>query len=64
VRRELGVLHPDLLLRLHERHPDRYPVLLESVAGEPGLGRHDLLFALPGERLLREADGRLSGPPH
>ena len=62
MRRELGVLHPDLLLRLHERHPDRYPVLLESVAGEPGLGRHDLLFALPGERLLREADGSLSGP--
>jgi anthranilate synthase component 1 len=62
VRREFGVLHPELLLRLHERHPDRYPVLLESVAGESRLGRYDLLFALPGERLVREADGRLSSP--
>ncbi len=62
MRREFGVLHPDLLLRLHERHPDRYPVLLESVAGEARLGRYDLLFALPGERLVRAAGGRPDGP--
>jgi anthranilate synthase component 1 len=38
-------------LALHERHPDRYPVLLESVDGDGVLGRHDLLLALPGARL-------------
>jgi anthranilate synthase component 1 len=63
VRRALGVLQSDLLLRLHERHPDRYPVLLESVAGDAKLGRYDLLLAMPGERLVLGADGRLSGPP-
>ena len=46
-----GVLPPDLLLRLHERHPGRYPVLLESVGDDARLGRYDLLFALPGARL-------------
>jgi len=62
VRRSLGVLQPDLLLRLHERYPARYPVLLESVAGDSRLGRHDLLFALPGAQLVLEADGSLNGP--
>jgi anthranilate synthase component 1 len=49
------------LLALHERFPDRYPVLLESVGGNTPLGRYDLLLALPGERLTREAGGALQG---
>lgn len=49
------------LLALHERFPDRYPVLLESVGGVEPLGRHDLLFALPGERLVQSPDGSLTG---
>jgi anthranilate synthase component I len=49
------------LLALHERFPDRYPVLLESVSGADSLGRHDLLFALPGERLVQAPDGSLAG---
>ncbi len=49
------------LLALHERFPARYPVLLESVSGAAELGRHDLLFALPGERLTSTADGTLEG---
>jgi anthranilate synthase component 1 len=50
------------LLRLHEAWPDRYPVLLESVGGEPGLGRYDVLFALPGDRLTLDRDRKVSGP--
>jgi anthranilate synthase component 1 len=49
------------LLALHERYPDRYPVLLESVSGADALGRYDVLFALPGERLVQLPDGRLTG---
>ena len=49
------------LLALHERFPARYPVLLESVSGEEPLGRHDVLFALPGERLTQLPDGSLAG---
>jgi len=63
VRREPALLDDDALLRLHERHPDRYPVLLESVGGPPDLGRYDVLLALPGERLLLQADGRLEASP-
>jgi anthranilate synthase component I len=40
----------DLLL-LHEFAPQRYPFLLESVAGHPQSGRWDILFAAPGEAL-------------
>ncbi len=58
-----GATDPDALLQLHERHPGRYPVLLESVGGGPELGRHDLLFALPGTMLVQHADGRIEGPP-
>jgi len=61
VRRSLGAVAPDLLLRLHERHPDRYPALLESVGGAPRLGRYDVLFALPGSLLQLNADGSLAG---
>ena len=49
------------LLALHERFPARYPVLLESVSGEEPLGRYDVLFALPGERLSQLPDGSLAG---
>ena len=58
-----GATDPDALLKLHERHPARYPVLLESVGGGLELGRHDLLFALPGPALVQHADGRIEGPP-
>jgi anthranilate synthase component 1 len=51
----------DSLLRLHERHPERYPILLESVGGDPSLGRYDVLFAAPGERLLLPAQGDCEG---
>ena len=37
---------PDLLA-LHELDPQRYPFLLQSVAGHPVSGRYDLLFAFP-----------------
>ncbi len=50
---------PDLLLALHARFPERYPVLLESVAGGGTLGRYDLLFACPGVRLVKHGDGRV-----
>jgi anthranilate synthase component I len=60
VTRARGRLDDDALLRLHERHPDRYPVLLESVGGPAALGRYDVLMALPGERLVLEADGSLA----
>ncbi|HEX5651030.1 MAG TPA: aminodeoxychorismate synthase component I [Steroidobacteraceae bacterium] len=49
------------LLALHERFPGRYPVLLESVSGAEALGRTDLLFALPGARLVQQPDGTLGG---
>jgi len=49
------------LLALHERFPARYPVLLESVSGDEPLGRHDVLFALPGEQLSQLPDGSLAG---
>jgi len=63
VRHWAGATDPDALLRLHERHPGRYPVLLESVGGGPDLGRYDLLLALPGASLVQHADGRIDGPP-
>ncbi len=62
MRQAVGRLPPDRLLELHEQHPGHYPVLLESIGDDARLGRHDLLFALPGERLVRHADGSLSGP--
>jgi len=50
----------DLLL-LHERYPERYPFLLESVAGHPQSGRWDILFADPGAALVGRRDG-IEGP--
>jgi anthranilate synthase component 1 len=62
VRRGSQASDADVLLRLHETRPERYPVLLESVGGEPDLGRYDLLFALPGASLVLHPDGTLDGP--
>jgi anthranilate synthase component 1 len=51
----------DTLLELHERYPDRYPVLLESIGGGAAIGQHDLLLTLPGERLTLTGNLRLEG---
>jgi anthranilate synthase component 1 len=45
------------LLRLQSAHPERYPLLLESVAGGNALSRWDLLLAGNGEGLRLDADG-------
>jgi anthranilate synthase component 1 len=50
------------LLALHARHPDRYPVLLESAATGATLGRYSLLLGAPGERLQLDDAGGLTGP--
>lgn len=50
------------LLRLHAADPAQFPFLLESVAHGTPQSRYDLLFASPGETLVLQADGRLSGP--
>jgi anthranilate synthase component I len=42
---------------LHRLAPQRYPFLLQSVAGHPLAGRYDLLFAFPGEALESGRDG-------
>jgi anthranilate synthase component 1 len=52
---------PDLLA-LHAARPQRYPVLLESVASGGDGARYDLLFATDGVALVSDAEGRLSGP--
>jgi anthranilate synthase component 1 len=39
------------LFSLHRLAPERYPFLLESVAGHPLAGRYDMLFAFPGAAL-------------
>jgi anthranilate synthase component I len=46
------------LFDLHAAHPERYPFLLQSVAGHPQSGRYDLLFAHPQDALaLRAGEG-------
>jgi anthranilate synthase component 1 len=50
------------MLALHARHPDRYPVLLESAAAGSPHGRYSLLLAAPGERLRLGDSGQLAGP--
>ncbi len=56
----LGRLDALHLLALHQHHPERYPVLLESAA--PSLQGHnyDILMAFPGERLQLHAIQGLS----
>ncbi len=50
------------LLALHARHPDRYPVLLESGGPVSGVGRFDVLMAFPGDVLKLDSEWYLSGP--
>ncbi|HEY7377735.1 MAG TPA: hypothetical protein VH542_03520, partial [Steroidobacteraceae bacterium] len=45
------------LLELRARWPERYPALLESAARSEALGRYDILFAFPEERLSAESPG-------
>ncbi len=49
------------MLALHERYPERYPVLLDSSAAGQPLGRFTLLLAAPAGRLLLDRDRRLQG---
>lgn len=58
----LNLPHGFDLLDLHIRAPERYPFLLESVAGGTAQGRFDILFACPGETLRLADDWQLSGP--
>jgi anthranilate synthase component 1 len=51
----------DVMLRLHSRHPRRYPVLLESAASGTSQGRFSMLLGAPGERLILDEQG-LRGP--
>jgi anthranilate synthase component I len=53
---------PGDLLALHRVAPDRYPFLLESAAAGTAQGRSDLLLGWPGEALVLDRQGRLSGP--
>jgi anthranilate synthase component 1 len=49
------------LLGLHRLAPRRYPFLLQSTASSPDRGRYDILFAAPGEKLVLESRGVVSG---
>ncbi len=49
------------MLALHERYPDRYPVLLESSAAGAPFGRFTLLLAGPGDRLQLGREGHVEG---
>ena len=51
----------DRMLALHERYPERYPVLLDSSEAGLPLGRYTLLLAGPGDRLRLDRDWRLQG---
>lgn len=51
---------PDLL-DLHCANPERYPHLLESVTAPGPQARFDILFAFPGESIVLDAAGQLSG---
>ena len=50
------------LRELHRQFPQKYPFLLQSSASGSRLGRYDILFALPGERLVLEKLHDISGP--
>jgi anthranilate synthase component 1 len=57
----LDISGPDELRRLNQAYPDKYPFLLQSTARDSELGRFDILFALPGERLVLTRTGELVG---
>jgi anthranilate synthase component I len=56
--------HPDPgdLLAVHRVAPARYPFLLESAAAGTAQGRCDLLLGWPGQALVLDRRGRLTGP--
>ncbi|AXQ29435.1 aminodeoxychorismate synthase component I [Solimonas sp. K1W22B-7] len=43
------------LFEVHRQAPERYPFLLQSVAGHPQSGRYDILFGFPGRSLQARA---------
>jgi anthranilate synthase component 1 len=43
------------LFEVHRQAPERYPFLLQSVAGHPQSGRYDILFGFPGRSLSAHA---------
>jgi anthranilate synthase component 1 len=49
---------PDLAA-MHAREPARYPHLLASTARGTPRARYDILFAFPGDVLVRQADGQV-----
>ncbi|HEX2494651.1 MAG TPA: aminodeoxychorismate synthase component I [Steroidobacter sp.] len=53
-------VNPDVLLALHSMSPGDYPALLQSAAVGQPLGRHDILFVGPGDRLTLHRDARLT----
>jgi anthranilate synthase component 1 len=57
-----GIQDPDELRRLNQAYPNRYPFLLQSTARGGDLGQFDILFCCPGEALVLDSDGALSGP--
>ena len=52
----------DELRKLNQSYPSRYPFLLQSTTKGGDLGRYDILFAFPGESLVLQSIGKLSGP--
>ncbi|MGH8293062.1 MAG: aminodeoxychorismate synthase component I [Gammaproteobacteria bacterium] len=48
------------LPELQRNRPERYPYLLQTVAGGSAEDRYDILMAFPGATLTLHADGRLS----
>ncbi|WP_346763784.1 aminodeoxychorismate synthase component I [Wenzhouxiangella sp. XN24] len=53
---------PGDLLALHRVAPQRYPFLLESAAAGTPQGQCDLLLGAPGDALVLDERGALSGP--
>jgi anthranilate synthase component I len=47
------------LFEVHRRAPERYPFLLESVAGHPLAGRYDILFAVAADAAAPQPDTAL-----
>ena len=51
------------LPELQRRRPERYPYLLQTVAGGGAKDSYDILMAFPGAMLILHADGHLGGTP-
>ncbi len=45
--------NPDLLA-LHQLDPERYPYFLESTSSSGTLGRYDILFGFPGQKIIKQ----------